>query len=93
MTITLDLPQEIEETIADQARQRNMKVSEYLLDIALQAGTEKKREELLEYIDSWDDVTEEEAAEQKEAWEFLRHALDEDRLSPGRPLFPKGSRS
>lgn len=38
-------------------------------------------------LDAWADVDEDEIAEQAETWEFLRQALDEDRLS-ARKLFP-----
>lgn len=39
-------------------------------------------------LESWRDCSEEEAQEQRETWEFLKKALDEDRLSY-RKLFPK----
>lgn len=42
---------------------------------------------LAAYVDRWTNVTEEEAEEQRETWEYLRKALDEDRLSD-RKLFP-----
>ena len=47
-----------------------------------------KNLEAIRFLDSMDDVTPEEIQEQKETWAFLKKALDEDRLSPNRPLFP-----
>ena len=41
--------------------------------------------EKLAIVRSWRDG---DAQEQKETWEFLKKALDEDRLSPNRKLFP-----
>lgn len=44
--------------------------------------------EALRALREWDNFTPEEIQEQKETWEFLKKALDEDRLSPNRPHFP-----
>ncbi len=41
---------------------------------------------LSELLRSWTEEGDEQ--EQKETWEFLQKALDEDRLSSNRPLFP-----
>ena len=41
---------------------------------------------LSELLRSWTEEGDEQ--EQKETWEFLKKALDEDRLSSNRPLFP-----
>jgi hypothetical protein len=46
-----------------------------------------KNQEAIAQLNSWAEATEEEIREQKETWEFLRRALDEDRLS-SRKLFP-----
>ena len=46
-----------------------------------------KNQEAIALLDSWAEADEEEIREQQETWEFLRHALDEDRLS-SRMLFP-----
>ena len=43
--------------------------------------------ELIALLDSWIAVDEEGIQEQMETWEFLKQALDEDRLS-NRKLFP-----
>lgn len=44
--------------------------------------------EAIRLLREWDNFTPEEIQEQKETWEFLKKALDEDRLSPNRPHFP-----
>jgi hypothetical protein len=41
----------------------------------------------LELLQSWDVEESPEREEQRETWEYLKHALDEDRLSE-RKLFP-----
>lgn len=46
----------------------------------------RKNQAAIDLLDSWLDDTEE-ASEHQQAWEFLKTALDEDRLSD-RPLFP-----
>lgn len=95
MTITLDLPKSVEETIEEQAKQRDMAVADYLLDVVLRtANAERsiweKNRRAIEVLESWKNATPEEVEEQKRAWEFLRKALDEDRPSH-RELFPEGS--
>jgi hypothetical protein len=45
----------------------------------------ERNQALRELLRSWREEGDEQ--EQKEAWEFIRHALDEDRLSD-RKLFP-----
>lgn len=47
----------------------------------------EKNQGLIALLDSWLDADEEEIQEQKDTWEFLRQALDEDRPSY-RKLFP-----
>ncbi len=47
--------------------------------------SQQKTEELLQLLESW--AQDGDAEEQRETWEFLKQALDEDRLSDRR-LFP-----
>jgi hypothetical protein len=47
----------------------------------------EKNQSLITLLDSWVNVSEEEAQAQKETWEFLKRALEEDRSSY-RKLFP-----
>ena len=44
-------------------------------------------QETIRLLESWRNASDEEAEEQRETWEFLKRALDEDRLSD-RKLFP-----
>jgi hypothetical protein len=46
----------------------------------------RKNQAAINLLDSWLDDTED-ASEHQQAWDFLKTALDEDRLSD-RPLFP-----
>lgn len=46
----------------------------------------RKNQAAIDLLDSWLDDTED-ASEHQQAWDFLKTALDEDRLSD-RPLFP-----
>jgi len=45
----------------------------------------KKNQAAIDLMDSW--LNEDDPAEHQETWDFLKKALDEDRLS-SRPLFP-----
>jgi hypothetical protein len=46
-----------------------------------------KNQSAIDLLRSWAQATDEEIAEQRETWEFLKRALEEDRLSY-RKLFP-----
>jgi hypothetical protein len=46
----------------------------------------QKNQAAIELLDSWLNE-DEDATEHQQAWDFLKHTLDEDRLS-NRPLFP-----
>lgn len=52
----------------------------------IDAEQAQKNQAAIELLDSWLDDTED-ALEHQQAWDFLKTALDEDRLS-NRPLFP-----
>ncbi|MBD2604153.1 hypothetical protein H6G81_06335 [Scytonema hofmannii FACHB-248] len=52
----------------------------------INAEEARKNQAAIDLLDSWLDDNED-ASEHQQAWEFLRTALDEDRLS-NRPLFP-----
>ncbi len=53
----------------------------------LQPLNQEQIQKVIDLLDSWCNVSEEEAEEQRETWEYLKKALDEDRLSY-RKLFP-----
>lgn len=50
------------------------------------AEQSRKNQAAIDLLDSWLD-DDEDASEHQQAWDFLKTALDEDRLSD-RPLFP-----
>ena|SRR5436309_1769734 len=47
----------------------------------------KRNQGVIQLLDSWAEGTEEDAAEQRETWKYLKQALDEDRMSD-RPFYP-----
>jgi hypothetical protein len=90
-TLTV-LLQEIEATpreywvdLLDTLRQFRRKIPSTALPV-IDAEQAQKNQAAINLLDSWLDDTED-ASEHQQAWEFLKTALDEDRLSD-RPLFP-----
>lgn len=86
MTITLNLPPELEEYLAQQAQQQGLSVEAYMLQILAEHILPKeKKTKLVNLLQSW--IDEDDSEEHKETGEYLIKALDEDRLS-NRQLFP-----
>ncbi|HEY9803752.1 MAG TPA: hypothetical protein V6D25_25645 [Leptolyngbyaceae cyanobacterium] len=86
MTITLNLPPELEEYLAQQAQQQGLSVEAYTLQIlAEHILPNEKKARLINLLQSW--IDEDDSEEQIETGEYLIQALDEDRLS-NRQLFP-----
>ncbi|WP_042341271.1 hypothetical protein [Calothrix sp. PCC 7507] len=86
MTLTLNLPPELEEYLAQQAQQQGLSVEAYTLQILAEHILPKEKQvQLVNLLQSW--IDEDDAEEQKETGEYLIRALDEDRLS-NRQLFP-----
>ncbi|MBN3941988.1 hypothetical protein [Nostoc sp. NMS9] len=86
MTLTLNLPPELEQYLAQQAKQQGLSVETYTLQILQEYILPKeKQSKLINVLQSWIDKGD--ANEQQETGEYLIHALDEDRLS-NRKLFP-----
>ncbi|MEH2170760.1 MAG: hypothetical protein V7K41_29730 [Nostoc sp.] len=86
MTLTLNLPPELEQYLAQQAKQQGLSLETYTLQILQEYILPKeKQSKLVNALQSW--IDEGDADEQKETGEYLIHALDEDRLSD-RKLFP-----
>lgn len=86
MTLTLNLPQELEERLQHEAERRGLPADTLtlqLLDQHLPSGD--PRGKLTALLQSW--IVEGDAQEQKETGEYLIRTLDEDRLSE-RSLFP-----
>lgn len=86
MTLTLNLPPELEQYLAQQAKQQGLSVETYTLQILQEyILREEKQSKLVNALQSW--IDEGDADEQQETGEYLIQALDEDRLSD-RKLFP-----
>ena len=86
MTVTLNLPPELEQYLAKKAKQQGLSVERYTLQILQEYILPKeKQSKLVNVLQSW--VDEGDADEQQETGEYLINALDEDRLSD-RKLFP-----
>ncbi len=86
MTLTLNLPPELEQYLAQQAEQQGLSIETYTLQILNAYILPKENQsKLVNLLQSWMD--EGDADEQRETGEYLINALDEDRLSD-RKLFP-----
>lgn len=86
MTITLNLTPELERCLTEQAGRLGVAPDQYALQVLSQHLTPAdRRPEFVALVQSWMD--EEDAEEQKETFEYLVRALDDDRLSH-RKLFP-----
>ncbi len=59
-------------------------------DVTAPTDQSAKNAAAIRLLDSWGEpTTEDDEAEQRETWEYLKRVLDEDRLSY-RKLFPQG---
>lgn len=86
MTLTLHLPQELEERLTQEAKREGLALDEYTLQLLDKSLPPKDRHtKLVTLLQSW--LDEGDADEQQETGEYLVRALDEDRLAD-RPLFP-----
>ena len=86
MTLTLHLPPELEQRLAQEATQHGLALDAYTLQLLDKSLPPKdRRSELVTLLQSW--IEEEEPEEQRETGEHLIRALDEDRLAD-RQLFP-----
>jgi hypothetical protein len=86
MTLTLNLPSELEQRLTEEARRQGLGADQLmlrLLDEHLPPGDE--RPNLAALLQSWIDEVDD--AEQQETGEYLIRVLDEDRTSD-RKLFP-----
>ncbi len=78
-------PREYWTDLLDTLRQFRQKIPSTALPV-IDAEQVQKNKAAINLLDSWLDDTED-ASEHQQAWDFLKTALDEDRLSD-RPLFP-----
>ncbi len=92
MTLTLELDAELEKHLTQQAKQQGLSVESVTTNILHQALSPAERAAKVgALLRSW--LVEDDQGEQKETWDYLVKALDEDRSSD-RKLFPpelKGS--
>jgi predicted transcriptional regulator len=86
MTLTLNLPPEIERRLKEVADQRGVSPDMYALQL-LEEGllAETDHAKVISLVQSW--LEEDDAGEQAQTGDYLVRVLDEDRLSD-RPLFP-----
>lgn len=86
MTLTLNLPPDLEERLQHEAERKGLPAAALTLQLLDQYLPSKSpQEELTELLRSW--MVEGDAQEQRETGEYLIRTLDEDRLSD-RSLFP-----
>ncbi|MDD1413248.1 hypothetical protein MEN41_00875 [Dolichospermum sp. ST_con] len=86
MTLTLSLPPELEQYLAQEAQQQGLSVEIYTLDLIQKSILQKEKQlKIVNVLQSWIDESDEQ--EQQETGEYLINALDENRLS-NRQLFP-----
>lgn len=86
MTITLNLPSDLEQYLHEQARQQGLSVEAMTLQLLTQSILLKQQQaKAVDVLQSW--IDDEDAQEQQETGQYLVRVLDEDRLSD-RKLFP-----
>ena len=86
MTLTLNIPVEIEQYLTQKAQEQSLSMEAYALQLLLERiSTQDKSAQLVDLLQSWMDDEDDE--EQKETGAYLVQSIDVDRLSY-RPLFP-----
>lgn len=85
MTLTLNLPSEVEEYLLQEANQKGLSIESVTLELLTSfILLRQKQIKAVSLIQSW--IDDEDIEEQKETGQYLISALDEDRLSD-RKLF------
>jgi len=86
MTLTLNLPSEVEEYLLQEANQKGLSIESVTLELLTSfILLRQKQSKAVNLIQSW--IDDEDIEEQQETGQYLISALDEDRLSD-RKLFP-----
>ncbi|CAN1212068.1 CopG-like ribbon-helix-helix domain-containing protein [Tumidithrix helvetica PCC 7403] len=86
MTLTLDLPSEVEQYLLQEAKQKGLSIESVTLQLLKSIiGLRQKQTKAVNLLQSW--IDDEDVEEQKETGQYLIRSLDEDRLSD-RKLFP-----
>jgi hypothetical protein len=80
MTLTLDLPPDLESSLSQAANQQSLTVEEFAIQILTFAFTQKeKQKKAVSLLQSW--LNDADIEEQKTTGAYLIEALDQDRLS------------
>lgn len=86
MTLTINLPPELEQYISEQAEQQGVSIEAMTLQLLTQSiVSRQKQAQAIDVLQSW--IDDEDVAEQEETGQYLLQVLDRDRLSE-RQLFP-----
>ncbi|MBW4591958.1 MAG: hypothetical protein KME46_03275 [Brasilonema angustatum HA4187-MV1] len=86
MTLTLNLPPELEQYLLQEAKQQGLSVEAVTLQLLTNSILlRQKQADAVNLVQSW--IDDEDVEEQQETGQYLIRALDEDRLSE-RKLFP-----
>lgn len=86
MTLTLDLPSNLESSLFQAANQQSLTVEEFVIQMLTSAFMQKERQKkAVSLLESW--LSDADIEEQKTTGAYLIEALDQDRLSD-RLLFP-----
>ena len=86
MTLTLDLPPNLENSLFQAANQQSLTVEEFVIQMLTSAFMQKERQKkAVSLLESW--LSDTDIEEQKTTGAYLIEALDQDRLSD-RLLFP-----
>jgi hypothetical protein len=86
MTLTLDLPPDLEQYLMQEAQQHGLSLEAMTLQLLTQSILLKRKQaEAIDMLQSW--IEDEDVEDQQDTGEYLVQVLDEDRLSE-RKLFP-----
>jgi len=86
MTLTLNLPPELEQYLYQEAKQQGLSIEAMTLQLLTQSLLfRQKQAEAVDVLQTW--IDDEDIEEQQETGEYLIQVLDQDRLSE-RKLFP-----
>jgi hypothetical protein len=86
MTLTLQLPPDLEQRLIQEAKRQGLPVDAYALELMdTHLPLNDQRLELVTLLDAW--MAEDDFEEQRETGEYLVRVLDEDRRAD-RKLFP-----
>ena len=86
MTLTLNLPSEVEEYLLQEAHQKGLSIESVTLQLLTSfIVLRQKQTKAVNLLQSW--IDDEDIEEQQETGQYLIRSLDEDRLSE-RKLFP-----